>query len=202
MTFNNLDCLSFTDSCILSNPKFSYVFWSVLVPKIVLLNKNIYNILINNNLNDFTITQFRDKLLGCSTQYSDKNLARKFIYRQVYRLSNKGLLVKIKNSDDKKARYVKSQLFDCTKFIKKPLKITNTSNQDSSLKSLNILELEKSVFIEELAVKSHETDVYKELLRRFPDHKASLTELQSEAELSTFALKGRITALEKFLVHI
>ena len=124
MTFDNLDCLSFTDSCILSNPKFFCIFWSIVVPKAVSLNKNVYNILINNNLNDFTITEFRDKLLSCCTYYSDKNLARKFIYRQVYRLVNKGLLVKIKNSDDKKARYVKSQLFDCTKFIKKPLKTT------------------------------------------------------------------------------
>ncbi len=171
------------------------------MPKAVSLNKNVYNILINNNLNDFTITEFRDKLLSCCTYYSDKNLARKFIYRQVYRLVNKGLLVKIKNSDDKKARYVKSQLFDCTKFIKKPLKTTNFFSREKRLTNLDILVFEKNIFIEELAVKSHETEAYKELIRRFPDHKASLKELQGEAASSTFALKGRILALEKFLVH-
>jgi hypothetical protein len=172
------------------------------VQKAVPLQSDIYNILINNNYNNFTITEFRDELVNCSSTFTDKNMARKFIYRQVYKLLNKGLLIKIKNSGDKKARDIKSEIFQATSFkIKTLIKVPSsfsTKNKDP-LSSSSSLEEEKSKLQQQLAISISEADVYSELLIRLPAQKPHLKKFQSEANSISIGLMGRINALEKVL---
>jgi hypothetical protein len=174
------------------------------VSKVVPLQSDIYKILINNKYNNFTIAEFRDELVNCSSTFTDKNLARKFIYRQVYRLINKSLLIKIKNSGGQKARYIKTELFKETSFgnktlvsdkqLKLPTKdILNTSH------SIAKLEREKNMLEESLAITTCEVDVYTELLKNLPDQASHLKKFHLEAKTSSICLTGRINALEKVL---
>ena len=168
------------------------------------LHEDIYNILINNKYNNFTIEEFRNELLNCSDVFNDKILARKFIYRQVYRLLHKGLLINIRNSDDKKARYIKSELFKITPFIYKHKKSNSTRQVTSTIKkripsSFAILEKEKFKLQEKLAITISEVDVYSELLMRLPAQASHLRKFQSEAKSTSIHLTGKINALEKIL---
>ncbi len=170
--------------------------------KVVPLQSDIYKILINNKYNNFTIAEFRDELVNCSSTFTDKNLARKFIYRQVYRLLNKGLLIKIKNSGDQKARYIKSELFQGTSFRNKKLHLikqtTNTLKHPLS-PSATTLEKEKIKLQDNLAVTICESNVYSELLTQLPDQATHLRKFQSEAKSYSINLMGKINALKKVL---
>jgi hypothetical protein len=172
------------------------------VSKVVPLQVDIYNILINNKYNNFTIAEFRDELVNCSNTFTDNNMARKFIYRQVYRLLNKELLIKIKNSGDKKARYIKSELFKETSFISK--KLSQTLHAAKILKnqhspSISTLEKEKIKLQENLAVVNCEANVYSELITRLPEQALHLKKFQTEAKIYSINLMGKINALEKVL---
>jgi len=172
------------------------------VSKVVPLQTDIYKILINNKYNNFTIAEFRDELVNCSNTFTDKNLARKFIYRQVYRLLNKRLLIKIKNSGDKKARYIKSELFQGTSFRNKELyfiKQTSNTLKHPLYPSATTLKMEKIKLQNNLAVTICEANVYSELLTRLPDQANHLRKFQSEAQSNTINLMGKINALEKVL---
>jgi hypothetical protein len=161
--------------------------------------------LINNKYNNFTITEFRDELVKCSDVFNDKNLARKFIYRQVYRLLHKGLLVKIVNSGNKQARYIKPELFQITSFINKNKKLNSTRNvtrateEQTSPPSFATLEKEKMQLEEKLAITISEVSVYSELLIRLPAQATHLRRFQFEAKSTSIYLTGRINALEKIL---
>jgi len=174
------------------------------VSKEVPLQKDIYNILIINKYNNFTIAEFRDELVSCSNTFTDKNLARKFIYRQVYRLLNKGLLIKIKNSGDQKARYIKSELFQSTSFRNKSLvsgkqlKLQTKDTPEAS-HSYAKLENEKNKLQENLAIKTCEEEVYTELLKNLPAQASHLKKFHLEARAASIFLTGRINALEKVL---
>jgi len=155
-----------------------------------------------NKYNNFTIAELRDELVNCSNTFTDKNLARKFIYRQVYRLLNKGLLIKLKNSCDKKARYIKSELFQNTSFRNKnshPIKQATHTLKCPLSPSVTTLEREKTKLQKSLAVTICEEKVYSELLTRLPDQAKHLRKFQSEAQSYTINLMGKIKALEKVL---
>jgi len=168
------------------------------------LHSDIYNILINNKYNNFTITEFRNELVKCSDIFDDKDLARKFIYRQVNRLINRNLLIKIRESGDKKARFVKTELFSSTSFRKKvPRSDTNdlifTKIESKTDSSLIILEEEKLELQENLDITLSEVNAYNDLIIRFPDRKRQLTILRSRAKKTLMHLTGKLNAVSNLL---
>jgi hypothetical protein len=172
--------------------------------KSVTLHDDMYNILINNKYNNFTIQEFRDELLKKSNFFNEKNLARKFIYRQVNRLVNRGLLVKIKESGDKKARFVKSELFCVTTFKNKgeqaiPNTDLITDTIASAKSSVAVLENEKTELQDKLDAALSEVDTYDMLIERFPEELLKITNLKYQAKKNSSSLIGKLNAVSNML---
>jgi len=136
--------------------------------------------------------------------FDEQNLARKFIYRQVNRLVNKGLLVKIQESGDKKARFIKSELFCSTTFknkgekaISNPTIFTDTVSSTDS--SLVLLENEKTELQNRLDIALSEIDTYDELIIRFPEEVQRLTSFKFQSRKLSSSLIGRMNAVSNML---
>ena len=85
--------------------------------KAVALHQDVHNLLITNNIDNFTVSEIRDALIYSSNSFSDKSETRKYIYRVVCKLVKLGLLIKHPNSQIKKIKYTKPELFFTANFV-------------------------------------------------------------------------------------
>lgn len=60
----------------------------------VAINEHIFNLLIKKGLDHFSVTDLRDELMNENQDLGDGSEARKFVYRQLLRLVEKGYLEK------------------------------------------------------------------------------------------------------------
>ncbi|ELA9350894.1 hypothetical protein QUN95_000543 [Vibrio parahaemolyticus] len=81
------------------------------------LSHPIYNLLINQNLDRFTVTQARDELQKSIDRFANANDARKYVYRQINHLVSNGYLRTVGNGRTK--LYVKTEAFNLGSFSKK-----------------------------------------------------------------------------------
>ena len=104
----------------------------------------------------------------------------------------------------RKARYIKSELFQGTSFKNKKLssvgnKISQAENWQPNLSCFDILEDEKTVLEESLVVIQSEASAYDEFIDRFPNQHLELTNLRLEAMNTIANLVGRINAVTNML---
>ena len=172
------------------------------MPKVIKLNRHIYSLLIEKEVNGFTIVDLRDELLTLTDTYRDIDEARKFVYRQMLSLERKELF-NSKGSGRHK-RYFKTELFNRATFVakhavieKQKSNISNTDNQASLL--IETLLNEKKQFEAELAVLLGEVDEYKALQKRFPDHISWFYSALDEAKNNLAKLLGKVNALNTVL---
>jgi len=178
------------------------------VSKAVPLNNFVYNLLIEKNLNDFTIKEIRDALMISSSKFDDKHEAHRFIYRQVIYLVDKKLLIKQVTAGSKLATYAKSALFLATKFVAKSRKSKKQSAEVTVVSNLRTvakydfqdeLSKEKHTHEADLAVILCEVEEYKDLIQRFPEQVDNLKELYLDARGRSAQLLGKINAITKVL---
>jgi len=77
------------------------------------MNIFLHSLLVIKKMNDFTVIEARDALLADHAEFTDSTETRKFIYRQLLRNINKGLLKRVdrKNGKKKYVLYSKTELF-------------------------------------------------------------------------------------------
>lgn len=146
------------------------------------LSQPIYNLLINIELDKFTVTQARDEMQKSEYSISDDNQARMYIYRQLHRLVANGLLRTEGEERDKV--YCKTELFNQFRFVIKPTKSQVIKKRkpgavvnkiaERVVNKADMLEKECNEIQANLSVSLAEVEEYQQLMVRFPDTKSLL----------------------------
>jgi len=178
--------------------------------KAIVLHTDVYNLLIVVNINNFTVSEVRDRLMYDSEFFNDKNETRKYIYRVICKLTKLKLLIKHTHMEVKKSRYIKSEVFEVANFVMK----SNTKMsllQQSKITQLNDVEVEnmtgfstslskeKKAYEAELAIALSEIKEFKDLIQRFPKQNALFQPFYLEIKDRSVLLSGKINALTKVL---
>ncbi len=160
-------------------------------------------------MNDFTVIEARDALLADHTEFTDSTEARKFIYRQLLRNINKGLLKRVdrKKGKTKRVLYSKTELFFTSTItpVKRENKITSPAKieitqpvqKESCLNAL--LENQLMAYEVDLNASLEEVKEYTRLSTRFPELKKKLQGHQHQAKNRSVQLLGKVHALQKVL---
>ncbi|MBU2970010.1 hypothetical protein KO527_11675 [Pseudoalteromonas sp. C2R02] len=168
--------------------------------KTIKLNEYIYYLLIEKDLNHFTITTLRDMLQSISNVFEEPIEARRFIYRQVIRLVKQNLLVSDKNPSPKYAKYSKTSLFKASDFVKlqkHPISDSLPLKAISNAKcfEIELAQAEKAHNINILIVES-EIEEYKRLMDKFPQNRELILPFHDKGQIRLLSLKGKIAALK------
>ena len=173
------------------------------------LNKSMYNLLIEKNMDHFSILQARDELLKSIERFNDKTEARKFIHRQVHHLASIGYLEILGTGREK--RFKKTELFNKTEFSvrseqskPKSVRIKHESNEPPTkiLDDHIVLIKERNQYQGELAISLAEAEEYKALLGRFPDRSTLLFPLHSAAKEKAATILGKMNAVNALIASI
>jgi hypothetical protein len=173
------------------------------------MNVFLHFILVIKQMNDFTVTEAKNALLLEYSEFTDENEARKFIYRQLTRNVDKGLLKRTDkfNNGIKKIIYSKTESFFSATISpisrgSKAKKTTVHSAQPKTEKTVDYQgELKKELLAYEIDLNTtlEEAKEYKRLSARFPNLKELLQQHHTKAKEKSIKLLGRINALQNLL---
>ncbi len=169
------------------------------------INSQIHEILQDESFNNFHVTQLRDAYLAVSSPNQDPIEARKLIYRQIYRLVNKGLLLKKGTKNSKRIVYLKSEHFYEAKFVIQSTAAV-TINQTSAAQTITddtIKQLKERLKESEIDLLTSigESEEYMRLYQSFPEMKAHLESQYLQAREKSSKLLGQIKAIKSALSH-
>jgi len=173
------------------------------------MNVFLHSLLVIKQMNDFTISEAKNALLREHAEFTDMTEARKFIYRQLSRNIEKGLIKRTDSSDGgvKKVIYSKTEKFfastiaPLTRGAKaKKMAIRNVSEKAVETVSYKT-ELKKELIAYEIDLNTtlEEAKEYKRLFPRFPELQETLQKHQSEAKEKSIKLLGKVHALQNLL---
>ena len=180
--------------------------------KQVNMNVFLHSLLIDNKMNNFTVTEAKDALLREHIEFIDDTEARKFIYRQLTRHIKKGLLKreKVCSNDENKVIYSKTEKFfssdiSAVKRGRKIIKQATINNTSQTLPTLNYkIELKKELLTHRIDFNTvlEEAKEYKRLATRFPNLQEKLQEYELDTKNKSTKLLGKINALQNILGDI
>ncbi|MBW8190949.1 hypothetical protein K0504_07860 [Neiella marina] len=161
------------------------------VPKI---NAIMFKLLIEKEMNNFTVVELRNAALDANLLPQDPNEARKKIYRQILNFQRKGWLNTTEVDGSK--RYVVSDEFLAQSFASHKAKYQQPKT------SRLIQNDDKKVLCEELSCHKGELEItlgeiqeYQSLIARFPSLGVSLSKLLYEAQIRSANLLGKVKAV-------
>ncbi|MEI6895287.1 MAG: hypothetical protein V5789_11840 [Colwellia sp.] len=160
------------------------------------LNKNIYVLLVLKKINNFTISELKDAYIVECNDYKAEDEARKFIYRQVYKLVGCGYLTKTGPHNTSRIKYHQTESFN-NKFSTDGYSKKLLPANEVDLKPVLMNKLFK--YRERLISSIAESEEYQRLCNQYP---YLLKTLKPQLELSknkTYRFLGKITAIEKTL---
>ncbi|HBC3974427.1 TPA: hypothetical protein KD887_000065 [Vibrio parahaemolyticus] len=170
--------------------------------RITKINPHMFNLLIEREMDDFSVTEARDALLESGVLFPSKEDARKYVYRQLLSFEGKGWLLADGLRRDKRYNLTaefKALAVEPRTFRDKKMKVDSSARLTES--ELNTLLQEKKLHEGELAITLGEIEEYQSLLSRFPSNKKDLQPLYDAAKEHSAKLLGKINALNNY-VHI
>ncbi|MCS0267269.1 hypothetical protein NDJ22_19835 [Vibrio alginolyticus] len=169
--------------------------------KVTRINPYMFNLLIEREMDNFSVIEARDVLCDGGEPFSSKEKARKYIYKQLLSYEKKGWLSALGARRDK--RYQITNDFKLLTTKPKPLKTRKTEADFTTIQasdtSITVLEKEKKQHEGELAITLGEIEEYKSLLMRFPNSKQDMLPLFNGARERSAKLLGRINALTNWI---
>lgn len=167
------------------------------------INGYIYKLLIEKNLDGFSVIEARDEASVFPESPKDVNEVRKIVYRQLLKCIECGWL-RCEGSGRGK-RYFKTDEFNSLSFEPRKLKarvkkntskisVTNKANSDYSE-----LTIERNRLKGELEVTFGEIDKYKKLKEQYPEQYQLLERLQTAANEKAALFMGNINAISNML---
>jgi len=179
------------------------------VNKKINMNKFLHYLLVIKKLDNFTITEAKNALMELSSDFHDHSEARKFIYRQLTRQIDKGLIERRNESDKNtnKVIYSKTETFFESTFEptlqnRKPRKKMTQPLIKKNDKSTDYQkELNKELLAYEIDLNTtlEEAKEYNRLSTRFPELQEQLQAHQSQAKDKSIQLLGKVHALQNLL---
>ena len=178
----------------------------------VAINEHIYNILMDEQFDNFTVLQLRDIYLSCKETTINMVEARKIVYRQILRLLKLGLLEKNEVERPRKPTYSKTALFYEAE-LQPRVKITQSEQakivpdsikQDVAEKPQNVIQkLEKMLkqYQVDLLASIGESEEYMRLYETLPEMKSHLEMQYHQARERSSKLLGQIKAIKTVKSH-
>lgn len=176
------------------------------------MNVYLHFLLVIKQMNEFTVSEAKDALLNERSEFTDEIETRKFIYRQLTRNVEKGLLERNENLDggNKKTLYSKTELFLASQVeplirSKKTKKNKQQNIAEKDVKTVQVddyqKELKKELLAYEIDLSTvfEEAKEYKRLSERFPKLQEQLEQHHLSAKDKSIKLLGRIHALQNLL---
>ncbi len=160
----------------------------------------MFNLLIEKEMDNFSVTEARDALLESGVMFPNKEAARRYVYKQLISLEGKGWL--IADGLRRAKRYHLTAEFKALTVEPRAIRekeVEVDSNLQLSESDLNILVKEKKLYEGELAITLGEIEEYQLLLARFPNNKLTLIPLFEEAKERSAKLLGKINALTNWI---
>ncbi|MBM4859242.1 hypothetical protein HYO44_17610 [Vibrio parahaemolyticus] len=163
------------------------------------INSNMYKLLIENNMDDFSVVEARDIALSFGGMPNEPDEARKVIYRQILRFEQKGWL--IGSGKGRCKRYRQTEEFKSLSVVCKREKTAKEIDElvPSFFYGFSVLSKERKEYEGELEIKLVEVEEYKALSRRFPAQRSIIVPMLNDAKGRAAILLGRINAISKVL---
>jgi len=175
------------------------------------MNVFLHSLLMIKQMNNFTVLEAKDALLKDHPEFTDDIEARKFIYRQLNRSVEKGLLKRTDgfNNGSNHVLYSKTDKLLASSIVpikresrkkkiairKDPVKVAKKISYEVELKKeLLAYEIDLNTTLEE-------AKEYNRLSERFPELQEKLKEHQSQAKNKSIKLLGKINALQNLLSY-
>ncbi|OEE36947.1 hypothetical protein A1QO_04585 [Vibrio genomosp. F10 str. ZF-129] len=173
--------------------------------KPITLIQPLYQILVEEQLDDFSVLELRDRFMALSESQIDKVTARRFVYRHILRLVNKQLLNKVAIDGCQKTTYQKTVRFSQTSWeITGDDQTISLSGSDISCE--NKRAFPKTILQERLEQCEsdflaclHEFETYQGLSSEFPHLKESLHDVRRKTKMQSSKLVGEIRAIKMAL---
>ncbi|WP_219622315.1 hypothetical protein, partial [Vibrio parahaemolyticus] len=166
------------------------------------INSHMHTILVENQMDNFTVTEARDVLISSTNEFHNKNEARKTLYRQIYHFAQKGWL--LSSGEGSSKRYSTTEEFRELNVI--PNKMRSTSNSSDtpatnglSQSEISLLKTEKREVEAELEITLSEIEQYKLLEKRFSKLSQVVDPLIKKASERSADLLGNLNALSNVL---
>ncbi|WP_305830523.1 hypothetical protein [Photobacterium leiognathi] len=169
--------------------------------KVTRINPDMFNLLIENRMDNFSVIEARDALLNGTSTFPSRDDARKYVYRQLLLFEEKGWLSVTGTRRGKiyhQTNEFKSLTIEPRAPINRKGKVDSKAVQTPEC-SLNALEQEKKQHEGELAITLGEIEEYQSLLMRFPNSKQDIQPLFNVARERSAKLLGRINALTNWM---
>jgi hypothetical protein len=175
------------------------------------MNVFLHSLLVIKQMNNFTVLEAKEALLKGHAEFTDDVEARKYIYRQLTRSTEKGLLKRTDcfESGSKQVIYSKTDKLLASSIVpikrrsrkkkitirKEPVKVAKKISYEAELKKeLLAYEIDLNTTLEE-------AKEYNRLSERFPELQEKLKEHQSQAKDKSIKLLGKINALQNLLSY-
>ncbi len=169
--------------------------------KVTRINPDMFNLLIKNGMDNFSVIEARDALLNGTSTFPSRDDARKYVYRQLLSFEEKGWL-SVTGTSRSKSYHQTNEFKSLTIEPRAPKnrkgKVDSKVVQTPDC-SLSALEQEKKLHEGELAITLGEIEEYQSLLMRFPNSKQDIQPLFNAARERSAKLLGRINALTNWM---
>ncbi|TEW46152.1 hypothetical protein [Psychromonas algicola] len=170
------------------------------------MNVFLHFLLVIKQMNNFTVTEAKNTLLHEQPEFTDEIETRKFIYRQLTRSVDKGLLKRTNKLDGgvKKVIYSKTNLFFTVQVIPvtRGRKVKVTKEHSKETENIDYQkELKKELLAYEIDLNTllEEAKEYKRLIARFPKLENRLQQHHTQAKENSIKLLGKVRALQNLL---
>ena len=168
------------------------------------INEKIYVLLSELGMDEFTVLELRDAYLSHNRDQVCKKEARKFVYRQITSLQQKGLLQKQEGSTTRNTTYIKTELFrESTIMSLSSAGEQNTLHEvpkGSDVGSVvSFLQAELQQYQVDLSSSIAESEEYQRLHEKLPCLKPQLEIYFMQTRERCSRLLGQVTAIETIL---
>ncbi len=152
-------------------------------------------------MDGFSVLEIRNDLLEDTAELFDKQALRKVLYRQIYKLVDRGFLEKRQDETQGHTRYFKTDRFKALHFVsakRTNLPLNNVEPEiEPSRSFLAHISKEKAQSEAELRIVLGEVEEYKRVLAHFPAQSTLIQPLYEKSKAYSAELLGRINALSK-----
>lgn len=172
------------------------------------LNSYLYKILMPTSYDDFTVLQLRDEYqIQTNWKTPDPSDARRYVYAQLKKLVEKGLLEKEKRAGQTKHQYKKTRIFYESGLYSKGVITPKPENFTSAEPSQNddtssYLYSKLKRYKLELLTAIGESDEYEELYAELPSMGEELKARYRQSKDYSSKMLGKVRAIESLIEQL
>lgn len=158
----------------------------------------MYNLLIVNGMDGFSVMEARDASLSIDGAPSDLDEARKRVYRQLWQFERNGWLKS--EGEGRNKKYFQTEFFKSYHLLPKEKAVAEVTESKNSIEHYsNLLVDEFNKYKGELEIVLGEIAEYQSLKERFPELEIKLLPLLEKARERSALLLGKINVLKNVL---